>query len=113
MTHFADRLAAAIRAKGNALCVGLDPRWESLPQEVRGRQPDTHRDLAVGKAKLDPVACAGKRFRSHVAFLRHAPIAAARRASVNIAHGRRARRRATVRMVATADAAPPSEGWRS
>jgi orotidine-5'-phosphate decarboxylase len=37
MTHFADRLAAAIRAKGNALCVGLDPRWESLPQEVRGR----------------------------------------------------------------------------
>jgi orotidine-5'-phosphate decarboxylase len=37
MTHFADRLAAAIRAKGNALCVGLDPRWESLPREVRGR----------------------------------------------------------------------------
>jgi orotidine-5'-phosphate decarboxylase len=37
MTHFADRLAAAIRAKGNPLCVGLDPRWESLPEEVRGR----------------------------------------------------------------------------
>jgi orotidine-5'-phosphate decarboxylase len=37
MTHFADRLAAAIRAKGTALCVGLDPRWESLPQEVRRR----------------------------------------------------------------------------
>jgi orotidine-5'-phosphate decarboxylase len=37
MTHFADRLAAAVRAKGNALCVGLDPRWESLPLELRRR----------------------------------------------------------------------------
>src|SRR3954452_4045706 len=37
MTHFADRLAAAVRARGNALCVGLDPRWESLPLEVRRR----------------------------------------------------------------------------
>jgi orotidine-5'-phosphate decarboxylase len=37
MTHFADRLAAAIRAKGNAVCVGLDPRWESLPAELRQR----------------------------------------------------------------------------
>jgi orotidine-5'-phosphate decarboxylase len=37
MTHFADRLAAAVRARGNSLCVGLDPRWESLPVEVRQR----------------------------------------------------------------------------
>ena len=37
MPHFADRLAAATRAKGNPLCVGLDPRWESLPREVRER----------------------------------------------------------------------------
>ena len=35
--HFADRLTAAIRAKGNALCVGLDPRWDSLPEEIRER----------------------------------------------------------------------------
>ncbi len=40
MTHFADRLAAAVRARGNALCVGLDPRWESLPLEVRRRHGD-------------------------------------------------------------------------
>lgn len=33
--HFADRLAVACRAKGNALCVGIDPRWESLPAELR------------------------------------------------------------------------------
>jgi orotidine-5'-phosphate decarboxylase len=37
MTHFADRLAAAVRAKGNPVCVGLDPRWESLPRELRER----------------------------------------------------------------------------
>jgi orotidine-5'-phosphate decarboxylase len=40
MTHFADRLAAAVRGKGNALCVGLDPRWESLPLGVRRRHGD-------------------------------------------------------------------------
>ncbi len=37
MTHFADRLCEAIRQKGNPLCVGLDPRWESLPDEIRNR----------------------------------------------------------------------------
>src|SRR5712691_8892752 len=40
MVHFADRLTAAIRAKGDALCVGLDPRWDSLPQELRTRYDD-------------------------------------------------------------------------
>jgi orotidine-5'-phosphate decarboxylase len=40
MSHFADRLAAAARAKGNALCVGLDPRWESLPADLRRRHGD-------------------------------------------------------------------------
>jgi orotidine-5'-phosphate decarboxylase len=42
--HFADRLTAAIRAKQNAVCVGLDPRWEALPQEIRER----HRDGTLG-----------------------------------------------------------------
>jgi orotidine-5'-phosphate decarboxylase len=37
MTHFADRLVEAIRSRGTPLCVGLDPRWESLPLEVRQR----------------------------------------------------------------------------
>src|SRR5262249_45726808 len=40
MEHFADRLNAALRAKGNAVCVGLDPRWESLPLEIRKRYAD-------------------------------------------------------------------------
>jgi orotidine-5'-phosphate decarboxylase len=37
MDHFADRLVSALRARGNPVCVGLDPRWESLPLEVRRR----------------------------------------------------------------------------
>ena len=35
MSHFADRLAAAVKAAGNAVCVGLDPRWEKLPDPLR------------------------------------------------------------------------------
>jgi orotidine-5'-phosphate decarboxylase len=38
MTHFADRLAEAVRRKGNAVCVGLDPRWDSLPRAITQRQ---------------------------------------------------------------------------
>jgi orotidine-5'-phosphate decarboxylase len=38
--HFADRLTAACRARGNALCVGLDPRWDTLPQHLRARHAD-------------------------------------------------------------------------
>jgi orotidine-5'-phosphate decarboxylase len=37
MTHFSDRLAAAVRRAKTPLCVGLDPRWESLPLEIRQR----------------------------------------------------------------------------
>lgn len=35
MAQFADRLTQALQLKGNAVCVGLDPRWESLPMEIR------------------------------------------------------------------------------
>ena len=34
MPQFADQLAEAVRAKG-PLCVGIDPRWESLPKAIR------------------------------------------------------------------------------
>lgn len=40
MIHFADRLTAACRAKGTALCVGLDPRWDALPTDLRTRHAD-------------------------------------------------------------------------
>src|SRR5262245_18216447 len=36
--HFADRLANAVCRKRTALCVGLDPRWESLPTAIRNSQ---------------------------------------------------------------------------
>jgi orotidine-5'-phosphate decarboxylase len=57
MSHFADRLTAACRARGNAVCVGLDPRWESLPDEIRSRHGD--RDL-------DAVAAAYAEFCTRV-----------------------------------------------
>jgi orotidine-5'-phosphate decarboxylase len=40
MPHFADRLNDACRTKGNAVCVGLDPRWDAMPQELRKRHAD-------------------------------------------------------------------------
>ncbi|MHB8971454.1 MAG: orotidine-5'-phosphate decarboxylase [Pirellulaceae bacterium] len=35
MTHFAERLAAAVKRCGNPVMVGLDPRLESLPARLR------------------------------------------------------------------------------
>ena len=35
--HFADRLLNACRKKGNAVCAGIDPRWDLLPLEIRRR----------------------------------------------------------------------------
>jgi orotidine-5'-phosphate decarboxylase len=40
MTHFADRLLDRVRARGTALCVGIDPRWEALPASLRDRHAD-------------------------------------------------------------------------
>jgi len=47
MTNFADRLAEAVRRKGTPLCVGIDPRWESLPKSIRERfSPDSPEQIA-------------------------------------------------------------------
>jgi len=35
--HFADRLLNACKKKGNAVCAGIDPRWELLPLAIRQR----------------------------------------------------------------------------
>ncbi|HET6572636.1 MAG TPA: orotidine-5'-phosphate decarboxylase [Fimbriiglobus sp.] len=43
MPAFPDRLADAVRRKG-PLCVGLDPRWEMLPREVRDQLHDVPAD---------------------------------------------------------------------
>jgi orotidine-5'-phosphate decarboxylase len=50
---FADRLAEAVRRKGTPLCVGLDPRWESLPVSLR----NSH-----GAGALEAVAAAVEAF---------------------------------------------------
>ncbi len=34
--HFGDRLASAVAAKRSTVCVGLDPRWQSLPHVLCG-----------------------------------------------------------------------------
>lgn len=53
MTHFADRLCDAVRKKRNPLCVGLDPRWESLPVAIRQRH---------GGDSIDSIAAAFEEF---------------------------------------------------
>src|SRR5438128_2625166 len=45
--HFADRLAEAVRRKKTALCVGLDPRWESLPTAIRLRHESSLEGMAA------------------------------------------------------------------
>jgi orotidine-5'-phosphate decarboxylase len=74
MSHFADRLTAAVRTKGNAVCVGLDPRWESLPNEIRARHGDASLEAAAagfeefcGRA-LDVVAPLVPVVKGQVAF---------------------------------------------
>lgn len=62
--HFSDRLDAAVKEKGNPICVGLDPRFENLPPEIAAAALREHGDtpraraqafLAFNKAILDAV----------------------------------------------------------
>jgi len=55
MRAFIDRLAEAVKRTGNAVCVGLDPRWESLPTPLRA---EPNADLAA-KAKAFQQFCNG------------------------------------------------------
>ncbi|MFM7149368.1 MAG: orotidine-5'-phosphate decarboxylase, partial [Gemmataceae bacterium] len=57
MPHFADRLASLMKTRGTSLCVGLDPRWESLPAEIRARH---------GSDSLASVAAAFEEFCGRV-----------------------------------------------
>lgn len=53
MSHFADRLIEGIRRRRTPLCVGLDPRWELLPLDVRSR----HGEGLAGKARAYDEFC--------------------------------------------------------
>lgn len=53
--HFADRLAAAVQRVGTPVMVGLDPRWEQLPQALKEhampgyqQQADAYRRFCQG-----------------------------------------------------------------
>jgi orotidine-5'-phosphate decarboxylase len=55
VTHFTDQLAAAVRHRGNAVCVGLDPRWDQLPWPITtGRE-----EAPNGKAEAYLDFCCG------------------------------------------------------
>ncbi|MCW8133916.1 MAG: orotidine-5'-phosphate decarboxylase [Planctomycetota bacterium] len=65
MNHFADKLTAAVKAKGNPVCVGLDPRFDLLPKEIQadaekkfGKSPRAVAEayLVFNKALLDALA---------------------------------------------------------
>ena len=53
MDLFADRLLAAIDAKGSPICVGIDPVYEQLPDAVAG--PAAGRDGNDAEAALDAI----------------------------------------------------------
>lgn len=53
MHHYSDRLHAGIQAKCSSLCVGLDPRWESLPLALTSQ----HADTLHGRAKAYEAFC--------------------------------------------------------
>ncbi|MBX9656081.1 orotidine-5'-phosphate decarboxylase, partial [bacterium] len=40
MVSFGDRLMNAVRAKRTPVMLGIDPRWDQLPLELRERHPD-------------------------------------------------------------------------
>ncbi len=42
--HFGDRLSQLVHAKKSAVCVGLDPRWSSLPAAIRNGVDDKNRE---------------------------------------------------------------------
>jgi orotidine-5'-phosphate decarboxylase len=45
-TNFGDRLAAAVKRCGNPVVVGLDPRWDSLPESLRAGRNRGPKDRA-------------------------------------------------------------------
>lgn len=49
--HFGDRLNKAIKEKGSAICVGLDPRLEQLPEFIREKHFSKYDNALVAAAE--------------------------------------------------------------
>ena len=53
VNHFADRLSATVARCGNPVLVGLDPRWEQLPDSLReGIDPGSLQQRAVAYTRF-------------------------------------------------------------
>lgn len=50
MKNFADRLNEQIKAKGSAICVGLDPRMNQIPKHITQASAKEHNDPFVAAA---------------------------------------------------------------
>lgn len=48
--NFADQLMAKVQQRGNALCVGLDPRYANLPPELKATDEPVHAEVAAQAA---------------------------------------------------------------
>ena len=54
--HFADRLLAAIERAGSPVCVGIDPRFDRLPDELKSGADEPGAIEAFGLAIVEAVA---------------------------------------------------------
>jgi len=57
--HFADRLLDACRRKGAPICIGLDPVYDRLPQDIRRHGPASAATNAAGAAEAMARFCEG------------------------------------------------------
>src|SRR5262245_57259949 len=93
-TSFSERLAGAIRAKRTPVVVGLDPRWEALPEVVREATKDPSlqkpRTFATFCCKvIDVVAPLVPAVKPQVAFFEEYGAAGLYALAVVIGHARR------------------------
>ena len=67
-THFSDRLAARIQLVESRLVVGIDPRLDRLPAEIRHDDPEQAL-CALGEGVIEAVAKHAAAVKPQVAFL--------------------------------------------
>lgn len=69
--NFADRLTDAIRAKGTPACVGIDPVYAQLPEQVRAAHPESEAVAALrafGRRVLEVVSARVAIVKINIAF---------------------------------------------
>lgn len=94
--HFGDQLAQQVRHKQSAVCVGLDPRWTSLPTAIRG-SIDPSNLVAVAQATqcycqevIDAVAAYAPIIKPQAAFFEQLGPAGMQALAAVISHARKA-----------------------